>query len=237
MSFFLSKSGEEQEQLISEIISAGFTLHLLHDASVGVRFALPWASVEEGRQEHSSRDWVRLFTVIGDVTPVKHHRSVSRSFWKPVNLYKIMDMMPWGFCCCFFVVVFCVLSTEARQWGPQAVGTEMTSFSKDLPSALEFIWEAKCEEISTLLYSQPCCRLGIAPDHPPARHFCSSWALLSSPCLPKATQGQDTNITNSTKDPEGNKLPQSHPLQPLWLTSDSCVTRHSGICAMTPTQS
>lgn len=153
------------------------------------------------------------------------------------NLYKIMDMMPWGFCCCFFVVVFCVLSTEARQWGPQAVGTEMTSFSKDLPSALEFIWEANCEEISAQLYSQPCCRLGIAPDHPPARHFCSSWALLSSPCLPKATQGQDTNITNSTKDPEGSKLPQSHPLQPLWLTSDSCVTRHSGICAMTPTQS
>lgn len=79
----------------------------------------------------------------------------------------------------------------------------MTSFSKDLPSALEFSWEAKCEEISVLLHSQPCCRLGIAPDHPPARHFCSSRALLSSSCLPKATQGHDTNITNYTEDPEG----------------------------------
>lgn len=61
----------------------------------------------------------------------------------------------------------------------------MTSLSKDLPSALGFSWEAKCEEIAVLLHSQFCCRAGIAPHHPPARHFCSSWALLSSPRCPE----------------------------------------------------
>lgn len=84
LSLFLRKSQEEQEQLIPEIISAGFCIYSTMPRDCGRLLCFVCTSVEEGSQEHSSRGWVRLFTVIDDVTPVKYHRNVSRSFWKSI---------------------------------------------------------------------------------------------------------------------------------------------------------
>lgn len=112
-SLFFSRSPEQQKQLVSEIIHAVFTLHLLHDALRLWAFALLYSTLqlEEGRQEHTSVCWISLFTVISDVVPVKYYICVSRSFWKPIQFVQglIMDIMSWDFV--VVVAIFCAMST------------------------------------------------------------------------------------------------------------------------------
>lgn len=93
------------------------------------------------------------------------------------------------------------------------MGTEITSLSKDLPSALKLNWEAKWEEARVLLLPQPCCMQGIAPGPLSCQSFLQLLSTASLPCLPKATREHDVNIINITKDPEEHKLPQRHRLK------------------------
>jgi len=66
------------------------------------------------------------------------------------------------------------------------MGTEMTSLSKDLPSAVKLKWEAKWEEAYVLLHPQPHCMQGITSGLLSCQSFLQLLSTVSLPCLPKS---------------------------------------------------
>lgn len=106
LSLFLRKSQEEQEQLIPEIISAGFCIYSTMPGTVGVCFALcalQWRtgvkSTVQGVESGCSQSLV--MSLQSSTTEVSLEASGSL-----FSLHKIMDMVPWGFCCCFLLLYF-----------------------------------------------------------------------------------------------------------------------------------
>lgn len=196
----LEKSWNSSE--ISEIISAGFSLHLLQDAPRPWAFAVLCRALQWRRGDKSRVQG--LESGCSQSSVMSWHSSTSEGSLEAsgslFNLYKIMDIMPRGFCCCFLLSYFVScqprLDSEVlRLWGQRWL------HSPRIPSALEFSWEAECEEIPVLLHPQSC-------SWPPSC-LQAFWQLLSTALLswPAQSHPGHVNITNYTKDPEGNKLP------------------------------
>lgn len=112
LSLFLSESREEQEQLFSEIISAGFTLHILHDASGPWAFALLCRALQWRRGDKSMVQGVESGCLQSSV--MSHQSSTTEGSLEAsgsqFNLYPTMDIMPWGFYCCFCCHILCLVN-------------------------------------------------------------------------------------------------------------------------------